>query len=103
MKRRKSSDPNSPEVVAAVCEHLRSMSPEEFYKFATYRTPGVEMTDMTGMFGDVPNDLDKPEVFERTVQLFMEYRKMTREQAEARVRSEIRPKPEADTETPCAA
>lgn len=33
-------------------EMIRRMTPEERLDFLTYRAPGVEMTDMTGMFGD---------------------------------------------------
>jgi hypothetical protein len=52
MKRKKNLDPNSPEVINAAVERIRRMTPEEKWAFLTYRTPGVEMTDMTGMFGD---------------------------------------------------
>jgi hypothetical protein len=42
-------DPNSPEVIDAAIEMIRRMTPEEALAFLTYRTPGVEETDMTGM------------------------------------------------------
>ena len=47
LKRR---DPHSPEVVQEVVEMIHRMTPEEALAFLTYRTPGVEETDMTGMF-----------------------------------------------------
>ncbi len=51
MKYRK-GDPRSPEVIKAAIEMVRQMTPEEALAFFTYRTPGVEETDMTGMFSE---------------------------------------------------
>jgi hypothetical protein len=48
----KKLDPNSPEVIDAVVEMIRKMTPEEALAFLTYRTPGVKETDMTGMLGN---------------------------------------------------
>ena len=36
----------------AIVEFIRQMTPEEALAFLTYRTPGVEETDMTGMFSN---------------------------------------------------
>jgi hypothetical protein len=46
----KKMNPHSPEVIEAAVEMIRRMTPEEALAFLTYRTPGVEETDMTGMF-----------------------------------------------------
>jgi hypothetical protein len=46
-------DPHSPEVIQAVLERVRKMTPEEALAFLKYRTPGIEETDMTGMLADV--------------------------------------------------
>ena len=53
---KKRLDPNSPEVIDAAVERIRRMTPEEALAFLTYRTPGIEETDMTGMFsnGEAP-------------------------------------------------
>ncbi len=40
------------------------MTPEEALAFLTYRTPGVEETDMTGMFSEAP----EPETASKTKQ-----------------------------------
>ena len=48
----KKLDPHSPEVVNAALDMMRGMTPEEALKFFTYRAPGVEETDMTGMYDD---------------------------------------------------
>ena len=48
----KKRDPNSPEVVDEAIEMLRRMTREELLAFLTYRTPGIEETDMTGMFSN---------------------------------------------------
>lgn len=46
-------DPHSPEVIQAVLERVRKMTPEEALAFLKYRTPGIEETDMTGMLTEV--------------------------------------------------
>ncbi len=46
----KKLNPHSSEVIDAAVEMIRQMTPEEAWEFLTYRTPGVEETDMTGMF-----------------------------------------------------
>lgn len=51
MKLKKGS-PGDPKVTEAILEFLRQMTPEELLAFVTYRTPGVEETDMTGMFSN---------------------------------------------------
>ena len=51
MKLKKGS-PGDPKVTEAILETLRKMTPEELLAFVTYRTPGVEETDMTGMFSN---------------------------------------------------
>ena len=51
MKQKKRIDPNSPEGIASIRESIRSMTREELIELLDYRTPGVEETDMTGMFG----------------------------------------------------
>ena len=48
----KKLNPHSPGVIDAAVEMIRSMTPEEAMAFLTYRTPGVEETDMTGMFSE---------------------------------------------------
>jgi hypothetical protein len=48
----KKLNPHSPEVIDAMVEMIRQMTPEEARAFLTYRTPGVEETDMTGMYSD---------------------------------------------------
>jgi len=48
----KKGDPRSPEVIQAAIEMVRQMTPEEAIAFFTYRTPGVEETDMTGMYSN---------------------------------------------------
>jgi hypothetical protein len=59
MKRKKRS-PHDPEVIAEVVEMIRQMTPEEALAFLTYRTPGIEETDMTGMYsnGKSPHKTD---------------------------------------------
>ena len=52
MKKLKKLDPNSPEVIDAAVEMIRKMTPEEALAFLTYRTPGIEETDMTGTFSN---------------------------------------------------
>lgn len=42
-------DPHDPKVIAEAVEMIRRMTPEEALAFLTYRTPGIEETDMTGM------------------------------------------------------
>lgn len=49
---KKRLDPHSKEVIDAVVERIRKMTPEEALAFLTYRTPGIEETDMTGMFSN---------------------------------------------------
>lgn len=48
----KKLDPNSQEVIDAAVEMIRQMTPEEALKFFSYRTPGIEETDMTGMYSN---------------------------------------------------
>ncbi len=48
----KKRDPHDPEVVAEAIEMVRQMTPEEALAFLTYRTPGIEETDMTGMLAE---------------------------------------------------
>lgn len=52
--------PDSPEVTARIIERIKQMTPEELIAFLEYRTPGVEETDMTGMFSDKPRNGQKP-------------------------------------------
>ncbi len=49
----KKLDPHSKQVTDAVVDMIRQMTPEEALEFFTYRTPGVEETDMTGMYSNV--------------------------------------------------
>ena len=49
---KKRLDPHSKEVIDAAVERIRKMTPEEAWAFLTYRTPGIEETDMTGMFSN---------------------------------------------------
>ena len=52
MKRKKKMlNPTSPEAFALVAEEIRNMTPQERLDLINYRPPGVEETDMTGMFG----------------------------------------------------
>ncbi|MCW3053094.1 MAG: hypothetical protein JWN14_2264 [Chthonomonadales bacterium] len=48
----KKGNPGDPKVIAAIVETIRKMTPEEALAFLTYRTPGVEETDMTGMYSN---------------------------------------------------
>ena len=48
----KKRDPHDPEVIAEVVEMIRKMTPEEALAFLTYRTPGVQETDMTGILSN---------------------------------------------------
>jgi hypothetical protein len=48
----KKRDPRNPEVIREAIEMIRQMTPEEARAFFTYRTPGVEETDMTGMLSN---------------------------------------------------
>ena len=48
----KKLNPHSPEVIDAMVAMIRQMTPEEALAFLTYRTPGVEETDMTGMYSN---------------------------------------------------
>ena len=48
----KKGDPRSPEVINEAIEMIRKMTPEEALAFFTYRTPGVEESDMTGMLAN---------------------------------------------------
>lgn len=50
MTKLKNRDPHSPDVRREVAEFIRSMTREEALAFLTHRTPGIELTDMTGMF-----------------------------------------------------
>ena len=50
--KRKKRDPHSPEVIAEALAMIRRMTPEEALAFLTYRTPGIEETDMTGKFAN---------------------------------------------------
>lgn len=50
----KKGNPGDPKVTAAIVEFIRQMTPEEALAFLTYRTPGVEETDMTGMYSNLP-------------------------------------------------
>ena len=45
-------DPRDPIIIDAMVEMIRQMTPEEALAFLTYRTPGVEETDMTGMYSN---------------------------------------------------
>ena len=60
--RLKKLDPNSPEVIAQAVEKIRQMTPQERMNFLYYRTPGVQETDMTGMYGlyEEEEALEKP-------------------------------------------
>lgn len=51
---RKKRDFSDPEVFENFLKKVRSMTPEERYADLVYRTPGVEVTDMTGMYKDYP-------------------------------------------------
>lgn len=53
---RKKLHPNSPEAIDAAVEMIRRMSPEAALAFLTYRTPGIEETDMTGMLSSTTSD-----------------------------------------------
>jgi len=59
-------DPNSPEVIAAIAERISRMTPEELWTFLTYRTPGIEETNITGLFPiqpippQIPSDQPEP-------------------------------------------
>ena len=46
---KKNLNPNSPEVIEAVVQRIQSMTRAEALEFLTYRTPGIEQTNMTGM------------------------------------------------------
>jgi hypothetical protein len=46
----KSCKPADPEVTARILTRIDEMPPKELLDFLTYRTPGIEETDMTGMF-----------------------------------------------------
>jgi hypothetical protein len=48
----KKGDPSDPKVTDAIIEMIRQMTPEEALAFLTYRTPGVQETDMTGMYSN---------------------------------------------------
>lgn len=48
----KKRDPRSLEVIRGAIEIVRRMMPEETRAFFTYRTPGVEETDMPGMYSN---------------------------------------------------
>jgi len=46
----KNRKPTDPTVTARILKRIEEMTPEEVVAFLEYRTPGVEETDMTGMF-----------------------------------------------------
>ena len=47
---------DNPEVIDAFVARIDRMTPEEVMEFLMRRTPGIEETDMTGMFADLmPN------------------------------------------------
>jgi hypothetical protein len=54
MAMKKRLNPHSKEVIDAAVERIRRMTPEEALAFLTYRTPGIEETDMTGIFSEHP-------------------------------------------------
>lgn len=45
-------NPHSKKVLDGVIEMIEQMTPEEALAFLMYRTPGIEETDMTGMFSN---------------------------------------------------
>ena len=51
---RKNLDPTDPKVMARILKRIEQMTPEQALAFLTYRRPGVEETDMTGMFSIHP-------------------------------------------------
>lgn len=50
--KRKRLDPFSPEFVELMLDEIRNMTAEERMAVLTYRPPGIEETDMTGMLRD---------------------------------------------------
>jgi hypothetical protein len=62
----KKLDPHSPEVINAAVEMIRQMTPEEALAFLTYKTPGIEETDMTGMFSNGQKPQKRVRVKRRT-------------------------------------
>jgi hypothetical protein len=50
----KNRKPTDPAVTARILKRIEQMTPEEAIAFLTYRTPGIEETDMTGMFSVRP-------------------------------------------------
>jgi hypothetical protein len=48
--KRKNLEPTNPIVTARILKRIEQMTPEQALAFLTYRRPGVEETDMTGMF-----------------------------------------------------
>lgn len=48
----KNLKPTDPEVTARILKRIDAMSAEELLAFVMYRTPGVEETNMTGMFSN---------------------------------------------------
>ena len=57
----KKRDPHSHEVVQEVIEMIQRMTPEEALAFLMYRPPGVEETDMTGMYSQEATLSQEPE------------------------------------------
>jgi len=51
---RKKLSPTDPKVTARILKRIETMSPDELMAFIQYRTPGVPMTDMRGIFKDCP-------------------------------------------------
>ena len=48
----KNRKPTDPEVTARILKRIDEMTPEEVMAFLEHRTPGIEETDMTGMFSN---------------------------------------------------
>ena len=63
----KKGDPRSPEVIQAAIEMVRQMTPEEAIAFFTCRTPGIEETDMTGMYSNGKSPHKTPQAKRRIV------------------------------------
>ena len=59
--------PSDKEITTRILKRIEKMTSEEIIAFLQYRTPGIEMTDMTGMFSHEPTSSHNSTIKRRTV------------------------------------
>lgn len=56
----KNRKPTDPEVTEQILQRIEQMTQEEILAFLTYQSPGIEETDMTGMFSNSVEPKQRP-------------------------------------------